>query len=129
MRGSKNLEAGARNKYLPKKILFSYDSLKNAYSNAIDKMKEDNKDSVTEQAVNLYENMDEKADFKETMQEIKKIALVLNKLDLMNEYNKIVAEYLGKNKNVKDCDESQIDIMLLILDDLKDYVNKNKIEV
>ena len=44
-----------------------------------------------------------------------------------NDYKKIVAEYLGKGKNVKDCDESQTDMLLLILDDLKDYCAENEI--
>ena len=44
-------------------------------------------------------------------------------------YNKIVAEYLGKGKKVNECDESQLYMMLLILDDLNDYVKANNIEV
>lgn len=130
MRGSKNLEAGARNRYMPKKIPFSYESLKEAYLKAIDGIKTDNEDLVTEEKENLYlDNNKDEIDFNSVMADIKRHALALNNIDKMNEYNKIVAEYLGKGRNVKDCDESQIDIMLLILDDLKDYVKKEKIEV
>ena len=129
MRGSKNLEAGARNRYMPKKIPFSYESLKDTYLKAIDGIKNDNQDLVTEEKENLYIENEEKIDFNSIMTEIKQHAIALNNADKMNEYNKIVAEYLGKGRNVKDCDESQIDIMLLILDDLKDYIVKAGIEV
>ena len=47
----------------------------------------------------------------------------------MNDYTKIVNEYLGKGRSVKDCDESQSDMLALILEDLKDYVKENNIEV
>ena len=63
------------------------------------------------------------------MAEIRKIAKALNNLDLMNDYTKIVNEYLGKGRSVKDCDESQSDMLALILEDLKDYVKENNIEV
>ena len=43
----------------------------------------------------------------------------------MTTYNKIVAEYLGKGRKVMDCDESQTDMLVLILDDLKAYIDNN----
>ena len=46
-----------------------------------------------------------------------------------SEYTKITNEYLGKGRNVKDCDESQTDMLLLILDALKDYADKADIKV
>ena len=128
MRGSKELEAGARNRYLPEKIEFSYENMYNAYIKAIDQMRAEKPDSVTDEVVNLYEDKTPKADFKATMNEIKKYAVALHNADQMDAYNRVVAEYLGKNKNVKDCTEDQIDIMLLILDDLKDFCVENNIE-
>ena len=128
LRGSRELEAGCRNRYMPNKIEFSYEALRDAYINAIDKMRDEKPDSVTDERENLYADTQPQADFNETMAEIKKYAVIMHNNDKMNEYNKVVAEYLGKNRNVKDCDESQIDMMLLILDDLRDFVKSNNLE-
>ena len=128
MRGSKNLEAGSRNKYMSTKIPFTYEALREDMEQAVEKLKAEG-GKVTESANNLYKDQSEKIDFKATMAEIRKIAKALNNLDLMNDYTKIVNEYLGKGRSVKDCDESQSDMLALILEDLKDYVKENNIEV
>ena len=128
MRGSKNLEAGSRNKYMSTKIPFTYEALREDMEQAVEKLKAEG-GKVTESANNLYKDQSEKIDFKATMAEIKNIAKALNNLDLMNDYTKIVNEYLGKGRSVKDCDESQSDMLALILEDLKDYVKENNIEV
>ena len=128
MRGSKNLEAGSRNKYMSIKIPFTYEALREDMEQAVEKLKAEG-GKVTESANNLYKDQSEKIDFKATMAEIRKIAKALNNLDLMNDYTKIVNEYLGKGRSVKDCDESQSDMLALILEDLKDYVKENNIEV
>ena len=128
MRGSKNLEAGSRNKYMSTKIPFTYEALREDMEQAVEKLKAEG-GKVTESANNLYKDQSEKIDFKATMAEIRKIAKVLNNLDLMNDYTKIVNEYLGKGRAVKECDESQSDMLALILEDLKDYVKENNIEV
>ena len=129
MRGSKNLEAGSRNKYMSTKIPFTYEALKKDMEQAIDKLEKEDGANVVNDTVNLYKDQSEKIDFKATMAEIRKIAKALNNLDLMNDYTKIVNEYLGKGRSVKDCDESQSDMLALILEDLKDYVKENNIEV
>ena len=128
MRGSKNLEAGSRNKYMSTKIPFTYEALREDMEQAVEKLKAEG-GKVTESANNLYKDQSEKIDFKATMAEIKNIAKALNNLDLMNDYTKIVNEYLGKGRSVKDCDESQSDMLALILEDLRDYVKENNIEV
>lgn len=128
MRGSKNLEAGSRNRYMSTKIPFTYEALREDMEQAVEKLKAEG-GKVTESANNLYKDQSEKIDFKATMAEIRKIAKALNNLDLMNDYTKIVNEYLGKGRSVKDCDESQSDMLALILEDLKDYVKENNIEV
>ena len=128
LRGGKNLEAGSRNKYMSTKIPFTYEALREDMEQAVEKLKAEG-GKVTESANNLYKDQSEKIDFKATMAEIRKIAKALNNLDLMNDYTKIVNEYLGKGRSVKDCDESQSDMLALILEDLKDYVKENNIEV
>lgn len=129
LRGGKNLEAGSRNKYMSARIPFTYEALKKDMEQAIDKLEKEDGANVVNDTVNLYKDQSEKIDFKATMAEIRKIAKVLNNLDLMNDYTKIVNEYLGKGRSVKDCDESQSDMLALILEDLKDYVKENNIEV
>ena len=129
LRGGKNLEAGSRNKYMSARIPFTYEALKKDMEQAIDKLEKEDGANVVNDTVNLYKDQSEKIDFKATMAEIKNIAKALNNLDLMNDYTKIVNEYLGKGRSVKDCDESQSDMLALILEDLKDYVKENNIEV
>ena len=129
LRGGKNLEAGSRNKYMSARIPFTYEALKKDMEQAIDKLEKEDGANVVNDTVNLYKDQSEKIDFKVTMAEIRKIAKVLNSLDLMNDYTKIVNEYLGKGRSVKDCDESQSDMLALILEDLRDYVKENNIEV
>lgn len=129
LRGGKNLEAGSRNKYMSARIPFTYEALKKDMEQAIDKLEKEDGANVVNDTVNLYKDQSEKIDFKATMTEIKKIAKALNGLDLMNDYTKIVNEYLGKGRSVKDCDESQSDMLALILEDLRDYVKENNIEV
>ena len=129
LRGGKNLEAGSRNKYMSARIPFTYEALKKDMEQAIDKLEKEDGANVVNDTVNLYKDQSEKIDFKATMAEIKKIAKALNGLDLMNDYTRIVNEYLGKGRSVKDCDESQSDMLALILEDLRDYVKENNIEV
>ena len=129
LRGGKNLEAGSRNKYMSARIPFTYEALKKDMEQAIDKLEKEDGANVVNDTVNLYKDQSEKIDFKATMAEIKNIAKALNNLYLMNDYTKIVNEYLGKGRSVKDCDESQSDMLALILEDLRDYVKENNIEV
>ena len=53
----------------------------------------------------------------------------MNKMEKMSEYSKIVVEYLGKGKAVKDCNESQADILMLILSDLRDWGAENDLDI
>ena len=72
---------------------------------------------------------EDKIPFENLVNEVKKYALALVHAEKRSEYDKIVAEYLGKGRNVKDCDESQYDMILLIIQDLKEYCDTNNIEV
>ena len=47
----------------------------------------------------------------------------------MASYTKIAEKHLGKGRKVQDCTESQLDMLLLILDDLKDKAEELKIEL
>lgn len=129
LRGNKHLEAGSRSPYMSEKIPFTYEALRDDMAHAIDMQKEHGATVVNEE-VNLFkdnEDKSEKVDFDDLIAEIGKHAKALYAAEKTNDYKKIVAEYLGKGKNVKDCDESQTDMLLLILDDLKDYCAENEI--
>lgn len=129
LRGNKHLEAGSRSPYMSEKIPFTYEALRDDMAHAIDMQKEHGATVVNEE-VNLFkdnEDKSEKVDFDDLVAEIGKHAKALYATEKTNDYKKIVAEYLGKGKNVKDCDESQTDMLLLILDDLKDYCAENEI--
>ena len=129
LRGNKHLEAGSRSPYMSEKIPFTYEALREDMAHAIDMQKEHGATVVNEE-VNLFkdnEDKSEKVDFDDLVAEIGKHAKALYAAEKTNDYKKIVAEYLGKGKNVKDCDESQMDMLLLILDDLKDYCAENEI--
>ena len=129
LRGNKHLEAGSRSPYMSEKIPFTYEALRDDMARAIDMQKE-NGATVVNEEVNLFkdnEDKSEKVDFDDLVAEIGKHAKALYAAEKTNDYKKIVAEYLGKGKNVKDCDESQTDMLLLILDDLKDYCAENEI--
>lgn len=129
LRGNKHLEAGSRSPYMSEKIPFTYEALRDDMAHAIDMQKEHGATVVNEE-VNLFKDNEDKAekvDFDDLVAEIGKHAKALYAAEKTNDYKKIVAEYLGKGKNVKDCDESQTDMLLLILDDLKDYCAENEI--
>lgn len=129
MRGNKHLEAGSRNKYMSEKIPFTYEALRDDMAQAVDRLASDDGATVSNDSQNLFKDVSDKVDFKTIMRDIRKYAKTLHDADRMDDYNKIVAEYLGKGRNVKDCDDSQVDMLVLILDDLKDYVTDNDIEV
>lgn len=132
MRGNKYLEAGSRNKYMSEKIPFNYESLLADMTQAIDKLEAQDGATVTNETSNLFKDKiaeEDKVPFENLVNEVKKYALALVHAEKRSEYDKIVAEYLGKGRNVKDCDESQYDMILLIIQDLKEYCDTNNIEV
>ena len=128
MRGNKHLEAGSRYKYTSEKIPFTYQDLLDDMNQAIDRQEADG-DTVINEENNLYVDTQPQADFDETLEQIKKAAVAFHNEDKYNLYTKTVEEYLGKGKQVRDCDESQIDLMVLILDDLKDIAEANEIDI
>lgn len=63
---------------------------------------------------------------------VKKFAVLDEKEEtpyLMDAYKQIVETYLGKGKLVKDCGESQVELLSLILEDLQDYVKTHNVQI
>ena len=125
LRGNKYLEAGSRNPYMSAKIPFTYEALRDDMARAIDEL-EAHGGEVTNESNNLFKGVnEERPEFKGLVSQIRDCAKVFNKAKKMTAYNKIVTEYLGKGRKVMDCDESQTDMLILILDDLKAYIDNN----
>ena len=118
LRSTPYITAKSRFRYTPDKIPMGYDSLVNAIADAIEQEGAEGGKVVDTPVV--VPQKEDALDFKAIVTEIKKYAKTLHEADRMDEYNRIVAEYLGKGRNVKDCDESQVDMLALILDDLRD---------
>ena len=136
MRGSKNLEAGSRNKYMSEKIPFTYQALCDDMAQAINRLESEDGAIVVTTPTQMHQDVTEKVDFKAVKTAIGKIARVLAKLDeneeephYVDDYKRIAESYIGRNRLVKDCDEAQADMLALILEDLQEYVKENKIKV
>ena len=127
LKGTKYLEAGSRNPYLPDKIPLNYESLFKVITEAIDKI-EENGGIVAETGSNPYADVTEQLDYKEVMNSIKVCAKAMTVADKKEEYFDIVEKYLGRGRNVKDCTNAQVDQMGLILQDLQEYMEENNID-
>ena len=129
LRGNQYLEAGSRNKYMSTKIPFTYEALRADMEQAIDKLESEDGAVTTNKPTEVYKDQTQTADFKETIIKIGKIAKALNEQGMMDKYQTIANKHLGKGKLVRDCDASQIDILMLILDDLNDLIKEEGILV
>ena len=94
---------------------------------AIDKLEAEDNAVVTDKPIEVYKDQSETADFKETVSSIGKMAKALNDQGMMDKYQTITHKYLGKGKLVRDCDATQIDLLMLILDDLNDLIKEEGI--
>ena len=127
LRGNQYLEAGTRNKYMSEKIPFTYESLRADMEQAIDKLEKEDGAIVSDKPSEVYKDQSEVADFEETVTKIGKIAKALKEQGLMDKYQMITNKYLGKGKLVRECDATQIDLLMLIYEDLNDLVEKESI--
>lgn len=136
MRGNKHLEAGSRNKYMSEKIPFTYQALCDDMAQAVDKLESQDNAKIVAAPAQMYKDVTEKADYKTIMREIGKYANALKTADNDSEeqvhwdkYKSIVETYLGKGRLVSKCEESQTDMMVLILEELQDYAKENGITI
>lgn len=127
LRGNKNLEAGSRNKYMSEKIPFTYSALLEDMQQAVDRLEKEDGAKITDKPIQVYKDQTEVADFDKTVELIKKIAIAFRDQDISDKYTAVTNKHLGKGKNVRDCDSSQIELLVLILDDLNDIVKEDAI--
>ena len=109
------------------KIPFTYEALRADMEQAIDKLEAEDGAVISDKPVEVYKDQSTVADFKETVNSIGKIAKALNAQGMMDKYQSVTNQYLGKGKLVRDCDTTQIDLLMLILDDLNDIVKEQGI--
>ena len=133
MRGTNRYMAGSRFKYTPDYIEFSYKNLTDAIANAIDmQSKEEGNEYFTEERSNLYLPKENELNFDDLMLEFQNI---INRLitkagdDFEAKYSprviQITEKYLGKGNKVSQCSRDQVEVLSLIVDELKDLEKSN----
>lgn len=125
MRGTTRFEAGSRFKYTPDVIEFTYDNLVNCIADAIEKQELEDGATVVTEHINNYEDKEVRS-FEEVYKNIENMGNNLVGIGKIAEVNKVIENYLGKGKNIKDTTEEQLDVLVLIEDDLKDVAEKYK---
>ena len=123
MRGTPRFVAGARFKYIPDSIEFTYKALVDAIGQAIDKQEQED---GSELFTNEYSNVNagyEVIDFDKVMGDFNSI--VSEKMEENSEYyapriTEIIERHLGKGRKVSDCSRDQAEIVDLIVYELKD---------
>jgi adenylate kinase family enzyme len=123
MRGTTRFEAGSRWKHTPSVIPFEYKALTDAIAEAIEKQAEEDGIKATNKHINVYQ--EEKVSFDDLMADV---SSVINKLVELDEDNnpskisKVIEKHLGKGRKLAEVDEEQSQMVVLILDDLRDLL-------
>jgi len=120
MRGTTRFEAGSRWKYTPESIQFTYDNLVKAISEAIEKQEQEDGVKATNVHVNVYKEQST-VTYEEVKSEIDSIIQKLVKeQNNIPKIQKIIETHLGKDRKLQDTTDEQLDMLTLILDDIKD---------
>jgi hypothetical protein len=125
MRGTPRFEAGSRWKYTPPYIEFNYKNLVNAIAEAIEKQEQEEGFTATNEHINLYKETTTYT-YEEVMKETKEVIEKLMSADENNasKITKIIETHLGKGRKLAEATEEQVDMIALIVDDLKDLLNE-----
>lgn len=120
MRGTTRFEAGSRWKHTPDSIVFTYDNLVNAIADAIEKQEKEEGIEATDEHINAYKKENVKS-FKEVREEIDShIKKLIEDEDNIPKIQEVVEEHLGKGRKINETTEEQTDMLILILDELKE---------
>jgi len=127
MRGTPRFEAGSRWTYTPDYIEFNYKNLVDAMADAIEKQEKEEGIVAVDTHINAYKEAVEvtyEGVMKEATETIGEI------MEHGEEYapkiSKIIEKHLGKGRKLADTDEDQTDVIVLIVDDLKDTLKSLK---
>lgn len=129
MRGTPRFVAGSRFKYTPDSIEFTYENLVNAIGDAIDKQAEETEGKFITDAPSKAYAQPEELDFNELMAEFDELVTKLREVTggsfgvtWAPRIADTVAKYLGKGKKITECTKDQVDMVNLIVQDLKEQV-------
>lgn len=123
MRGTPRFEAGSRFSYTPPRIELTYTNLVNAIADAIEMQEKEDGAEVVDKKESIYSEKTTYS-FDSLMAEATEIISELMEKDeeIGAKIVQIVEGYLGKGKKLGQATEEQVDIVSLIVGDLKDLM-------
>ncbi|XOT29371.1 ATP-binding protein [Bacillus subtilis subsp. subtilis] len=107
--------------YLPE---FTAESLEKAIIEAVERQEEAEGIVAVTYEEQKQNNASEELDYDSLMEQIKEVGIKLNGEGRLEEVNEITEKHLGKGVKVTECSRKQVNVMSVILDDLKDLLSK-----
>ncbi|WP_108490809.1 ATP-binding protein [Bacillus velezensis] len=107
--------------YLPE---FTAESLEKAIIEAVERQEEAEGIIAVTYEEQKQNNASEELDYDSLMEQIKEVGIKLNGEGRLEEVNEITEKHLGKGVKVTECSRKQVNVMSVILDDLKDLLTK-----
>lgn len=107
--------------YLPE---FTAESLEKAIIEAVERQEEAEGIVAVTYEEQKQNNASEELDYDSLMEQIKEVGIKLNGEGRLEEVNEITEKHLGKGVKVTECSRKQVNVMSVILDDLKDLLTK-----
>ena len=135
MRGTPRFEAGSRFKYTPDDIVFTYDNLVNAIAEAVKQHEAElGKELFTNKREEAYKDTTSELDYDALMGEFQNLMATLEEkypAEKMESFyvpriQALAEKYLGKGNKISNCSYNQVQQLALIIDDIKDLIEKNK---
>ena len=109
--------AGASYKYMVEHTKLSPEAYKKAVEDAI---KAEGKDSTVDKSKEKMSDSSGQYDYDKLMSEVADLGKQLQNDGKADERNKVIAEVLGSGRKVKDLDESQAEVLAVLVDKLKE---------
>ncbi|CDG30016.1 MULTISPECIES: ATP-binding protein [Bacillus] len=107
--------------YLPE---FTAENLEKAIIEAVERQEEAEGIVAVTYEEQKQNNASEELDYDSLMEQIKEVGIKLNEEGRLEEVNQITEKHLGKGVKVTECSRKQVNVMSVILDDLKDLLTK-----
>lgn len=107
--------------YLPE---FTAENLEKAIIEAVKRQEEAEGIVAVTYEEQKQNNASEELDYDSLMEQIKEVGIKLNEEGRLEEVNQITEKHLGKGVKVTECSRKQVNVMSVILDDLKDLLSK-----
>ncbi|RAP14845.1 ATP-binding protein [Bacillus velezensis] len=107
--------------YLPE---FTAENLEKAIIQAVERQEKAEGIVAVTYEEQKQNNASEELDYDSLMEQIKEVGIKLNEEGRLEEVNEITEKHLGKGVKVTECSRKQVNVMSVILDDLKDLLSK-----